>query len=239
MTGSLFAGSVRPQTKSSGGLFLSVGALVGGRVVGGAQLIAQGRFKFLEMLRQSFIDVLLLFRFLFPGEFFRFGFDFVRLLSIGIGVKRKQALVGRAPVFPVIGRFEHGADPVVIRLRNRIVAMIVALRAADGQPEQRRGDDLDRVRHDLVANGARISDGGRGGAIDSHAEEARGDKQLAQLRVGQRALWIVLGRVREFIAGELFGDAGSRATGRSASRKHRVRRPRGRPPLRRVSAAGP
>src|SRR5207249_10751399 len=70
----------------------------------------------------------------------------------------------------------------------------------------RRGDDLDRVRHHLVADGARIRDAGRGGAIDTHAKEARGDKQLAQLRVGQRAFWIVLGRVRQLITGELFGN---------------------------------
>src|SRR5207302_8042388 len=125
-------------------LFLLGGAFVGGRVVSGPQLIAQGRFKFLEMLHQGFIDVLLLLRLLFFGKFLRFGFDFVGLLSVGIGVKRKQALVGCAPVLPVIRRLDHRAKPVVIGLRNRIVAMIVALRAADGQPKQRRGDDLDR-----------------------------------------------------------------------------------------------
>src|SRR2546430_3613415 len=82
--------------------FLLGGAFVGRRVVSGPQLIAQGRFKFLEMLRQGFIDVLLLLRPLFFGKFLRFSFDFVGLLPIGIGVKRKQALVGCAPVLPVI-----------------------------------------------------------------------------------------------------------------------------------------
>ena len=128
------------------------------------------------MLRQCFIDVLLLLRLLFFGKFLRFGFDFIGLFPVGIGVKREQALVGCAPVLPVIRRLDHGAEPVVISLRNRIVAMIVTLGAADRQPKQRRGDDLDRVRHDLVTHGARITQGGRGGAIDAHTEEAGGDE---------------------------------------------------------------
>ena len=41
------------------------GAFVRGRFVGGAQFVAQAGFKFLEMLRQRFVDVLLLLRRLF------------------------------------------------------------------------------------------------------------------------------------------------------------------------------
>jgi len=84
--------------------------------------------------------------------------------------------------------------------------MIVALRAADGQSEQGRGHDLDRVRHDLVAHRVWIGKGRGGGAVGAHAQEAGGDKQLALLGVGERVLGVGLGCARQFVAGELFGD---------------------------------
>jgi hypothetical protein len=57
-----------------------------GGVVGGPQLFAQGRFQFLKVLRQRFVDVLLLLVRLFFDKLLRFGFDFVRLLSVRVGV---------------------------------------------------------------------------------------------------------------------------------------------------------
>src|SRR6185503_1726953 len=70
-------------------------AFVRRRVVGGAQLWAQSLVKLLEMLRQCFVDVLLLLGVLFLGEFFGFAFDFRCRLAIGLGIKRHQPLLGR------------------------------------------------------------------------------------------------------------------------------------------------
>src|SRR5438874_528808 len=84
--------------------------------------------------------------------------------------------------------------------------MIVALCAADGQSEQRRGNDLDRIRHDLVAHRVRISKGRRGGAVGAHPQEAGGDEQLAFWWISERILRIGLSCARKFIARELFRD---------------------------------
>src|SRR5258706_13480097 len=157
------------------------------------------------MFLQRLVDVFLLLFFLFVGEFLRFRFDFGGLLPVGIRVKRNQALVGRAPVLPVIRRLDHGAQPVVIGLRNRIIAMIVALGATDRQYEQRRRDDLDRVGHHLVAHRFLV-DRRRGGAVRAHAEKARGDQQFARLRIANQGLRVGLSGAREFIAGKLLGD---------------------------------
>ena len=105
-------------------------------------------------------------------------FDLRCLFAVRLGVKGNQALLGRTPVLPIVGRFEHGAQAIVIRLRNRVVAMVVALRAADRKAKQRRGDDLDRVGDDLVTDCIGISHGGCGGAVRAHAQKARGDQPL-------------------------------------------------------------
>src|SRR5205085_78680 len=112
------------------------GAFVGGRIVGGAQRFAQRGFKFFEMFRERFREVLFLLGFLFVGQFLRFGFDLGSLFAHRVG----------------------------------------------------------------------ISEGRSGAAVGAHAQEAGGDEQLAFFRIGERGLWVGLGRARKFIAGELFGD---------------------------------
>ena len=53
----------------------------------------------------------------------------IHTLSAGQG---HETLVGCAPILRIVSRFNHGTEPIVISLRNRIVTMVMALRAADG-----------------------------------------------------------------------------------------------------------
>ena len=72
------------------------GAFVGGRVEGGAQLLAQSRFEFLEMLRQALPRCIrFCFVVLFVGQFLRFGFD-SRPPSSGRRRCRARSGAGRA-----------------------------------------------------------------------------------------------------------------------------------------------
>ena len=66
----------------------------------------------------------------------RLGFDLRRAGPVGIGEQRHEPFVRRSPRLRVEGRLEEGAEGVVIGLWDRIVAMVVALGAADGEPEE-------------------------------------------------------------------------------------------------------
>ena len=66
----------------------------------------------------------------------RLGFDLRRAGPIGIREQRHEPFVRRFPRLRVEGRLEEGAEGVVIGLRDRIVAMVVALGTADGEPEE-------------------------------------------------------------------------------------------------------
>ncbi len=72
------------------------------------------------------------------------------LRPIGILEQRDQALGGPPPVIGVECRLEYGAEPVVIGLGNRVVAMVVTLGTAHRQTKQCRADDLERVGDDLI-----------------------------------------------------------------------------------------
>ena len=126
--------------------------------------------------------------------------DAFRQLAIFLGHERDQSLAGILPVLPIEGRLEHGAQPIVIALRNRVVAMIVALRALDGQSQQRRGDDLQRIRDDLIAREVSIR---RTVArrIGCQPKKTRGD-EFVEILVGE----IGEGRRHEFVARKLFRD---------------------------------
>jgi len=69
----------------------------------------------------------------------------------------KLTPAGRAPVLRVEGRLEDGPQAIVVGLRNRIVTVVVTLRAADRQTEHVGRDCLDRFGHDIVSRELRVS----------------------------------------------------------------------------------
>src|SRR5437016_8443814 len=91
-----------------------------------------------------------------PGSLFHA----VRRLPLIFCHQRNQASARILPVLPIEGRLKDRAQPVVIALRNRVVTMVVALRALDRQSEQGGRYDLDGIRDDLVAREINV-----GGAV--------------------------------------------------------------------------
>ena len=102
------------------------------------------------------------------------------------GPQRNEPRVWASPVFPVECRLEDRSHPVVIDVRDRVVTVRMTLSTSDGQPQQRRADDLDCLGEALIASGVlihrRIA-----GAVRPHAEEAGGDQHLSLWR-GQAAI---------------------------------------------------
>src|SRR6185369_17935786 len=96
-----------------------------------AQLLCEGRFYVFLLL-------------LIHGGLHRagLGLDGGGLGAIGVGEERDAPLTGAAPLCGVERRLEDRAQAKIIDLRNRVVAMIVALGAADRQPQERRADNL-------------------------------------------------------------------------------------------------
>ena len=92
---------------------------------------------------------------------------------------------GASPVRRVEGRLEDGPEAVVVLLRDRVVAVVVALGAADRQAQQRGRDDLDRVGDHLVPRRRRV---GRrvAGAVRGRAQEA-GRGEPVERRPGERS----------------------------------------------------
>ncbi|MDO8944871.1 MAG: hypothetical protein Q7U75_16945, partial [Desulfobacterales bacterium] len=82
--------------------------------------------------------------------------------------------------------------------RHRVVAVVVALGAADRRTEKRGRHDLQHVGHHLLGVGRRAA---ARGAVRGGAEETgRGEEvDLRRREVRPRAR-------EEFVAGELFGD---------------------------------
>ena len=91
--------------------------------------------------------------------------------------ERDQALRGRLPAGDVERRLEEGAEAVVVLVRDRVVAVGVALGAADGQAEQRRGDDLDRLGDGVVA-GLDLVDAPLGRRVGGHPQESGRDQPI-------------------------------------------------------------
>src|SRR6056297_26813 len=123
----------------------------------------------------------------------------VTLLPILFGIKRNTALVGTSPVFGIEGRCEDRSEAVIVGLADRIVPMIMATSATDGQPQQRRRNDLQRSGNILV-RGNRTIDAPISGPIGSHPQKTGrgqfGDSLFGQWRIG----------VAHFVTGKLFAD---------------------------------
>ena len=120
--------------------------------------------------------------------------------AVGIGVERDQSLHRPPPVLRVERRLEHGAEAVIVRLRDRVVPVVMALGAADRQSQQRRADDLERVGHDLVGRRGLVHPAGRG-AVGRHPQEARGGQRLHLL-----GLEVVPRSRHQLVAGKLLDE---------------------------------
>lgn len=132
-----------------------------------------------------------------------FGFDGGGFGAFFGGVEGVEPLGWLAPLFPVVERFEDGAETVVIGVGDGVVAVVVALGAGDGEAHERGGDGFDSVGEDLIAGEVGVGDGGVGG-VRGHAEEAGGGEEVGVVLVVDGGGGGVVGDASEFIAGELF-----------------------------------
>ena len=110
------------------------------------------------------------------------GFDGCSLGTLLGGVERIDASRWGTPLLPVVDRVEDRAEPKVVSLRDRIVAVVVALGAGDGEPEEGRRRHLDLLGDHLIAGEILIGNG-IAGAVGGEAEEGRGDELVAAERI--------------------------------------------------------
>ena len=120
-------------------------------------------------------------------------------------VKRIEARSRGTPLLPVVDRVEDRAEPVVVGLRDRVVAMVVALGASDGEPEEGRRRHLDLFRDHLVAGEVLVGDG-IAGAVGGETQKRRGDELIAAEGIVDGVAGRLLGRCGELVAGELLLD---------------------------------
>ena len=169
-------------------LLLLGGAFRGRRVAGDTSGIDAVRRNPSQLAIGGALDVLKLLRESLAFHPLRFGFDLGRASTVGVGGERDEPLGWRPPTFPIHRGLEDRPHPKIVRLRNRIVAMIVALSATDRHPQQRRGHHLDRFRDHRVAGF--LGRHSRRRSVRHRAEKPSRDQPLAivirQIRVGQR-----------------------------------------------------
>ena len=67
-----------------------------------------------------------------------------------------EARILVSPIFPIQTWLDQRSNTVVVPLRDRIVAMVMALGAADGQSEERARYDLDRLGDHIVSSDVRL-----------------------------------------------------------------------------------
>ncbi len=180
--------------------FLLGRALVFGRLEGIAELAAEVR----RVLRQLLLERLG-HEFLSLGlqgfrQFLGFSLDGRSPGAIGVGVQCDQAARGSSPSPWIERRFEHGAKPVIVGLGNRVVPMVVALGASDGQSQEGRADDLERIGDDLVGGERFVGRTGRR-PIHGRSKKARGGQRLDLVR-----LQVIPGTRDQLVASQLLDD---------------------------------
>ena len=124
---------------------------------------------------------------------------------VGRRVERDRALGGILPLAPVEGRVEDRAQAEIVDLADRVVAMVVALRAGDRQAGERGRHDAQRVGDALVLGQCEVGDG-VAGAVGPHAEEGRGGEAFELGRVEHRGRDVGGRDTVEFVAGQLLLD---------------------------------
>ena len=98
--------------------------------------------------------------------------DFRSAGAIRLSIQRIKPLLRGSPCLPVKNRLKDGAQAKIILLGHRIIPVIMALSTVDGQSQQRGANNLQRVRHDLIAGQIRIRRTVRR-AIRRHAQKTR------------------------------------------------------------------
>ncbi len=166
--------------------------------VGFAEFLAVFLRHGLKLPRERALDEKLDLLLPFSIGFLGLGLDLGGLRAVGIGVERDAPAIGNAPALGVKARLEDGAELVVILLRNGVVTVIVALRAANGHAHKGGGNNLDRLGHHLIAGVVVV---GGGGAVGRHAQETSGG-ELVDLP----GLQFLVRRLHHLVAGELFAD---------------------------------
>ena len=114
---------------------LLIGSLAAGRLVCHVQLFPQRLVVLRQFLGQGCFEIHgLLGRFLgdqLPGLGFHVGGN----PPILVGVQRHATLLWRPPAFPIHGGRQNRPQPIIVFLRDRIVAMIVALGTTNAESQ--------------------------------------------------------------------------------------------------------
>ena len=183
-------------------VFLQQLGLLGGPFVGGGlvRFPQHGPLGFWELEQFLFErrgQVRLLFRVLLDGDPLGLGIRRRGRRPVGVRVQRHQPRLRRAPALPVERRLENRPQPIVVGLRNRVVAVVVALGAVDGQAEQRRADNPHRIGDNLIASQVLVGRA-RARSIGRHPQEPRRLQPLNLFRGKVRGR-----RPNEFVASQL------------------------------------
>jgi len=131
----------------------------------------------------------------------RFALDLSNLLPIGIRVERDSPLLRREPVTDIVGGLKDRPHSIVVHLRDRIVAVVVALGTTNRKAQKRGGNNLDRVGDDLISRERNVSHARGARAVRGHAQETGGDQFLHITRTQ-----VAVRRTDHLVAGELFLD---------------------------------
>ena len=95
----------------------------------------------------------------------------------GASRRRQQRLLGNQPVVGVVGRAQDGAEAVEVALGERVVLVVVAAGAGQGQAHHRRAQDLDLIGNHVQPLGHEVLGAGPG-AVGRHAQEAGGNQRF-------------------------------------------------------------
>ena len=176
-----------------------VGAFAGRRLVGDPQRLTQFLRRLAQLPFQRALNEEIDLGLPLGIELLRLDLDVGALLPVGLGEEGDLPALRHAPIGRVKRRLEDGSQLVVVRLQDRVVTMIVALRAPNGHAHERRGDNFERLGHDLVLGCGGVRAGA--GAVGCHPQKTgRGELvDLFRIQAGIR-------RRNHFIAGELFAD---------------------------------
>lgn len=179
-------------------LILSRRAFRRRRIEGRPEGLGNGRLELRQFLVERFSQVPPLLLGDFGRDLIGFLGDGGHASAIGLGVERNPSLRRDAPILPVECGLEDGSQAIIIVLQDRVVAVVVALGAANRQPQQRGRDDFDRIG-DVLVGGGRTVGGGR--AVGRHSQKSRRTQLLDG--VGRQ-----IARVRrhQLVTSQLLGD---------------------------------
>src|SRR5262249_7002436 len=94
---------------------------------------------------------------------------------------RNLPLVRLQPAVRIEGRLKQGLEAIIIRLRDRLVFLIMALGASKSQAEEIDGKSLHRLVQNAKTDVPRVQLIFLS-VVSGHAQKARGDQVLPNLR---------------------------------------------------------